>query len=78
MRAEEPRSLPSHISTNDAAQPGSGLLVRLGWMVGATLAMLIAGFVILSTPAWTLGVTDAVFWGAAMAAIALRYLDIKR
>jgi hypothetical protein len=66
------------IAPSNQEQPGSGLLVRLGWMVVATVTMLITGFVILSTPAWSMGPTDAVFWGAALFAIVLRYVDIKR
>lgn len=77
MRAEDSRT-QSTVSADDSPRQGSGLLVRLGWMVGTTLTMLITGFVILSTPTWTFGVSDAVYWGGALGAVALRYLDIKR
>lgn len=60
--------------------PGSGaaVLVRLGWMLGGTLMMLIAGFTIASTRQWTFGLPDAVFWFGALLAIVLRYWDIRR
>lgn len=75
MRAEDVR--PTVPSTSPS-RPGSGLLVRLGWMVGGTLTMLITGLVIMSSPAWTYGARDLVFWGGALLAITLRYIDIHR
>lgn len=75
MRAND---LPPTAPANTQAQPGSALLVRLGWMVAGTLVMLITGFVIMSEPAWTYGARDAVFWSGAVLAVILRYVDIKR
>lgn len=69
-----------HRSPTVSAAPGagSGALVRLGWMMGGPLTMLIAGFTILNTPAWTFTVRDALFWFGAVIALALRYLDFAR
>ena len=75
MSAEDPRTL---VSTAAESQPGGGLLVRLGWMGGGTLTMLIAGFVIVSRPTWTFSGADAAFWAGALLAIVLRYLDVAR
>jgi hypothetical protein len=57
---------------------GASALVRLGWMVGGTLAMLVSGMSIAAQPRWTFGWRDVVFWSAALAAIVLRYLDVAR
>lgn len=61
-------------------QHGAGVsaLVRLGWMVGGTLAMIVSGMSIAAQPSWTFGWRDVVFWSAALASIALRYLDVTR
>lgn len=64
--------------TTEAPDEGMGALVRLGWMMGGTLTMLIAGFTIASSPAWTFGLRDVVFWFGALLALALRYLDVAR
>jgi hypothetical protein len=76
MATHDRRSSTSTVSAAPGA--GSGALVRLGWMVGGPLMILIAGLTILSTPAWTFTVRDAVFWFGAAMALVLRYLDIAR
>lgn len=75
MSAEDPRTL---VPSSEELQSGGGMLVRLGWMVGGTLTMLVAGFVIVSRPTWTIGGADAAFWAGALLAIVLRYLDVTR
>lgn len=80
MRAQDPRSVDSKLATEPvgASHNGAAVLIRLGWMLGGTLMMLIAGFTIASTPQWTFGLSDAVFWFGALFAVVLRYWDIRR
>lgn len=64
--------------SSERSRSGAAILVRLGWMIGATLTMLIAGFSIASTPTWTFGPRDAVFWSGAVLGVAFRYWDVRR
>jgi hypothetical protein len=57
---------------------GLGAFVRLGWMIGGTLTMLVSVMSIAAQPVWTFGWRDVVFWSAAFASIFLRYLDVVR
>jgi hypothetical protein len=50
--------------------------VRLCWMVFGPLLMLISFMVIVSTPQWTFGLSDALMASGAMLSVATRYLDI--
>jgi len=80
MRAHDPRFIDAKSAAEapDASDNGAAALVRLGWMLGGSLTMLIAGFSIISTSKWTFGLQDAVFWFGALFAVALRYWDIRR
>lgn len=64
-------------SENPARRPG-GVVVRLGWMLGGTLALLVTVMKIASQPPWTIGLLDLVFWGAVALTVMLRYWDITR
>jgi len=79
MRAHDPRSIDakSAVESPDASDTGASVIIRLGWMLGGTLTMLIAGFSIASAPRWTLGLQDAVFWLGVLLAVVLRYWDIR-
>lgn len=79
MRPQEPtdRSSAGSPALDARSSEGVGALVRLGWMLGGTLTMLIAGFTIASRPVWTLSVRDIVFWSGALLAVTLRYWDIE-
>lgn len=80
MRPQDPTTSASARQPMEEPATGEGAaaLVRLGWMLGGTLTMLIASFVIASSPAWTFGLRDVVFWSGAMLAVTLRYWDIAR
>lgn len=57
--------------------PSSGsTVVRLGWMLGGTLTMLVALMVIAGKQRLTLGLPDVVFWAAVVLTGLLRTLDI--
>jgi hypothetical protein len=71
------------VDASSAAEPpsasdGAALAVRLGWMLGGTLTMIISGLGIASTTRWTFGPQDAVFWSGAVVTVLLRYWDIRR
>lgn len=76
-RDKRPASSPESTSRTDEHE-GSSALIRLGWMLGGTLTMLISWFTIISTPSWTFGARDAVFWCAALLTLTLRYVDVTR
>jgi hypothetical protein len=80
MRAQDPRSVDARRAATPVgdSDTGAAVLVRLGWMLGGTLTMLISGFSIASTRQWAFGLQDAVFWSGALFAVVLRYWDIRR
>lgn len=71
---------PSAASANLIESPPSSgsVVVRLGWMLGGTLAMMVALMVIAGKPRLTLGLPDIVFWTAVALTALLRTLDITR
>lgn len=50
--------------------------VRLGWMLGGTLVMIISLMVIAGKPALTLGLPDVIFWAAVLLTGVLRTVDV--
>src|SRR5687767_8728625 len=55
-----------------------GCLVRLGWMVGGNLLLLMLTLTILRELEWTLTLKDALFWLVVATMVALRYVDMMR
>lgn len=59
-------------------QPVSGCLVRLGWIAGGNVLLLIVTVLILQERQWTLTAKDLAFWAVVAIVIILRYVDIRR
>ena len=81
MPGETPMISPdlrSDVRASESPSEGSKALVRLGWMLGGTMITLIAWFTLVSSPAWTFGLRDVVFWSGVLVSLSLRYLDVMR
>ncbi len=59
-------------------EPVSGCLVRLGWLVGGVVMLLVLTITISQEPPWTLTAKDVAFWAVVGIVVALRYIDVKR
>ena len=57
---------------------GVGCLVRLFWFFGGNAILIVSAGYISQHRGSLLSVWDAVFWGAAILLMAVRYLDITR
>ena len=57
--------------------PVSGCLLRLFWMAGGNLALVILTMAILDQPVWTLTLVDALFWALATGGAALLADEIE-
>jgi hypothetical protein len=77
MSQRLPPTTVSGASIQGASAPGS-VVVRLGWMLGGTLAMMVSLMVIAGKPRLTVGLPDAIFWAAVVLTGLLRTLDITR
>jgi hypothetical protein len=65
---------------SSSEMPGNGLgaLVRIGWLAVGTIAILGLAMSIASRPPWSLGIRDALFWGATVGTAALRCIDVMK
>lgn len=68
-------NLPSEAGSS---QSGVGVLVRLGWMLGGFIAIVMTAMSIANHPTWSFGWRDVVFWSAVVASALFRSLDISR
>ena len=57
---------------------GLGCLVRLAWMIGGTIALVLVARGISQHRGSFLSVSDLVYWLIAAAVFFLRYMDIKK
>ena len=68
----------SHTLTSAAAPDHGSIGLRLGWMLGGPLAMMIALVAIAGSPRFTLGWSDLAFWTAVLLTGSFRALDVTR
>jgi len=72
------RNLPSKPGAREAADANTGALLRLGWMLGGNILLLIVGLTIFMGPPWTITFKDALFWAVVALVILVRYVDVTR
>lgn len=77
MPVRHPRGADPSLEPGAHPGGGSGAGVRLGWMVGCPLIMLLAVFTIASHPKWTFGASDVALLLGCVLAVGFRYKDIK-
>ena len=74
--AEDTRHAPKTGEVGPQSLPGC--LVRLGWMGGGHVVLIILTLSILREDDWTLTLKDALFWLVVAAMIAVRHIDMVR
>ncbi|MCK6449025.1 MAG: hypothetical protein L6Q99_21730 [Planctomycetes bacterium] len=63
---------------DEGAQPISGCLISLGWLVGGNVLLAALAVLIARNDPWTLTTRDLLFWAVVVAVVLLRYLDLTR
>ena len=69
-------SHPTHTDSPPTEVGAGGCLVRLGWMIWGTAALLMT-VVFIVKQAGAFSIADAVFWSIVAVCIGLRYVDIR-
>ena len=57
-------------------EPVTGCFVKLGWMAGGSMMLLVFAITISQEPPWTFGVKDVAFWGVVVITVILRFVDV--